>query len=76
MGIDRPVIDGTGLTGKFDFSLEFSSERDVSRPDLVPDGTGPTFLQALQEQLGLKLQSTITAVSITIVDHIERPTEN
>jgi len=76
MGIDRPVIDGTGLTGKFDFSLEFSPERDVSRPDLVPDGTGPTFLQALQEQLGLKLQSTITAVSITIVDHIERPTEN
>ena len=69
-------MEDTGLTGKFDFSLEFSPERNASRPDLVPDETGPTFLQALQDQLGLKLRSTTTSVKITIVDHIERPTLN
>ena len=50
-GVDRPVLDRTGLAGSFDFSLEWSLEPDPARPPgSRPEDTGPTFLEALQEQ--------------------------
>ncbi len=67
--LDRPVIDATGLTGKFDYVLKWAPYRPI--PD--PDADNPTFLQALREQLGLKLESTRRPVETPVIDHVERP---
>jgi uncharacterized protein (TIGR03435 family) len=73
-GVDRSVLDRTGLTGTFDFSLEWSLAPDSAQPlGPQPEITGPTFLEALQEQLGLKLKSTTGPVDVLVIDHVERP---
>lgn len=78
-GIDRPVLDGTGLTGKFDLIIQFTPQPKLNPP---PDAsspsadTGPTFLEALKDQLGLKLESTTGPVNTLVIDHIEEPTPN
>ena len=69
--LGRPVVDKTGLTGMWDFAMEFT-----------PEGSGdavamaPTFLQALREQPGLKLESEKGSVDSLVVDHVERPSAN
>jgi uncharacterized protein (TIGR03435 family) len=68
------LINQTGLTGKFDFTLEFVMERPGAAAD--PDITGPSFEEALREQLGLKLQSQKGTVSVLVIKHVERPSEN
>jgi uncharacterized protein (TIGR03435 family) len=78
-GVDRPVLDRTGLTGKFDFVLEWTPQLNGPLPpgvDFQPDPTGPTFLEGLKEQLGLKLESQTGPVEVIVVDHIEQPSEN
>jgi uncharacterized protein (TIGR03435 family) len=78
-GMDRPVLDHTGLTGKYDFSLEFTPQLNGPVPagaDFQPDPSGPTFLEALQEQLGLKLESQTGPVNVFVVDHAEEPSPN
>jgi uncharacterized protein (TIGR03435 family) len=78
-GIDRPVLDKTGLTGKFDITIEFTPEFNGPLPPgatFKPDDSGPTFLQALKEQLGLKLEPQTGPVGILVVDHVEPPSEN
>jgi uncharacterized protein (TIGR03435 family) len=75
-GVDRPVFDRTDLKGTFDFALEFSPAPDPARPGLTPDDTAPTFMQALQEQLGLKLESTTGPLDVIVINHVERPSEN
>jgi uncharacterized protein (TIGR03435 family) len=76
-GLDRPVVDQTGLTGNFDFSIEFSPETPPSAtPSAADDNTGPTFRRALLEQTGLKLVSEKAPVTTLVVEHIERPTVN
>ena len=68
----QPVTDGTGLKGKYDITLYWVTEL---RPSA--DEPGPTIFQALQEQLGLKLESRKGPVDMLVVDHIEKvPTEN
>jgi bla regulator protein blaR1 len=75
--IDRPVFDKTGLSGKFDFTMEYTPEPNgPPRPDFEPDPTGPTFLEALKDQLGLKLVPQIGPVDVLVVDHVEEPTPN
>lgn len=77
--LDRPVTDGTGLTGNFNFTLECTPElNDPQPPDntLQPNPSGPTFREALQEQLGLKLESQNGKVEMFVLDHVEHPTEN
>jgi uncharacterized protein (TIGR03435 family) len=69
-GVDRPVVDRTGLTGEFDMSVEWSLARDSAQP---LEDTAPTFLQALREQLGLKLQADKAPVDVLVIDHVERP---
>jgi uncharacterized protein (TIGR03435 family) len=76
----RPVIDQTGLTGKYDYHLEFAPE-NAPPPDAGSPATSgdpaPTLLMAIQDQLGLKLEAKKLPVDIVVVDHIERtPTEN
>jgi len=73
-GIDRPVVDRTGLPGEFDFSLEWSSAPDsAAAGDSHVDDTGSTFLQALHDQLGLTLKSARGPVNVLVIDRIERP---
>jgi uncharacterized protein (TIGR03435 family) len=77
--LDRIVVDQTGLTGLFDMTLEFAP--DVGPGALAagatPDPSAPSSIfTALQEQLGLKLESTKAPVDVLVIDHIDRPTPN
>jgi uncharacterized protein (TIGR03435 family) len=73
--LGRPVVNRTGLTGRYDFIIEFTPEAiDPAAP--ASDSAGATFLQAVREQLGLKLESTEGPVATPVVDHIEKPTSN
>jgi uncharacterized protein (TIGR03435 family) len=77
-GIERTVVDRTRIAGRFDFTLAFVPPQ----PPLNRDGTaavtdnGPSIFTALQEQLGLKLESTRGPVRVLVIDHLERPTPN
>ncbi len=71
--LGRPVVDKTGLTGKYDYTLEFPA---VESPD-TQDEAGPSLLTAIQEQLGLKLESKRVPLEMVIVDHSDKtPTGN
>jgi bla regulator protein blaR1 len=83
---DRVVVDRTGLTGSYDVLLEWTPERKpfASAADLPPglpvpappSTDGPSIFTAIQEQLGLKLQSARAPVEVLLIDHIERPAED
>jgi uncharacterized protein (TIGR03435 family) len=76
-GLDRPVVNRTGLTGLFDFWIELVPQSNAAMPsDEEPDPGGPTVLEALHEQLGLKLEPTTGPVGVLVVDHIEEPSPN
>jgi uncharacterized protein (TIGR03435 family) len=70
--LGRPVIDRTGLTGYFDVNLEWTAD-DIQA---ASDGTGPSIFTAVQDQLGLKLESQKGPVEILVVERAERPSEN
>jgi uncharacterized protein (TIGR03435 family) len=70
--LGRPMVDKTGLTGKFDFHLEWTPEGRGP----APDNPGPTFEAAMREQLGLKLESTKAPMPVLVVDKIEHLTGN
>jgi uncharacterized protein (TIGR03435 family) len=77
--LDRPVVDRTGLSGRFDFSIEFAPESGTPSTPGAPTPTdvpGPTFLDALREQLGLKLEATKAPLQILVIDHVDRPSQN
>jgi uncharacterized protein (TIGR03435 family) len=69
--LDRPLIDKTGLTGKYDFTLKFAPGR--SAPS---DSDAASIFTAVQEQLGLKLEPTKAPLDVLVIDHVEKPTEN
>jgi len=69
--VEAPVVDKTGLLGTYNYTLQFG--RPWSQSD--PDGW-PSIFTAVQEQLGLKLESVHEAVPNLVVDHITKPTEN
>jgi uncharacterized protein (TIGR03435 family) len=69
--LNQTVIDKTGLSGTFTFTLEWAA--DLSQPD--PDQR-PSIFTAVQEQLGLRLESEKGPVEVLIVDRVERPTQN
>lgn len=70
-GIDRPVLDRTGLKGNFAFALKFAPPQNTN-----PDPDRPQFMTALQEQLGLKLDATRAPVDVLVIDGVARPSEN
>ncbi len=80
--LDRPVIDRTGLSGRFDFQLVFlpnESEFDGHPPITASQVTGepaPDLFEALQTQLGLKLEAAKVPTLVLILEHAERPTAN
>ena len=73
--LGRPVLDQTGLSGNFDFTLAWTPNIPAS-PDFRPDQSGPTYIEAVKEQLGFKLESTKGPVQVPVIDHVERPDEN
>jgi len=76
----RVVIDKTGLSGRFAFTLAWTPERIPEAPPppgIAPiDPNGPPLVTALQEQLGLKLEATKGPVEMIVIDSIEQPTED
>ncbi|MGA3325109.1 MAG: TIGR03435 family protein [Terriglobia bacterium] len=70
--VDGPVADKTGLTGKYDITLEWAP----STSSAASEDSGPSIFTAVQEQLGLKLEPTKGPVDALVIDHIERPSEN
>ena len=77
--LGRPVVDETGLTGTFDFTLEWTPETDHEVPPgtaIAPEPEAPSFMEALNEQLGLKLKPGKASLPVPIVDHVDRPSEN
>ncbi len=82
--LDQPVVNRTGLTGKYDFSLKFTPDASqLASLGPVPPGVAstdpdapPDIFTAFQQQLGLKLESTKTAVDVMVIEKIEKPSEN
>jgi len=76
-GIDRIVLDRTGLTGRYDYELKWTPVGRGGGPAPVAnDPDRPSIFTALQEQLGLKLEPQRAPIEVLIIDAIEMPTEN
>lgn len=72
--LGRPVIDQTGLTGNYDFVMDYTPD---PRPSYATvDSGGPGFQEALKQQLGLKLDAQRAPVEFLVLDHVERPDAN
>jgi uncharacterized protein (TIGR03435 family) len=67
--LGRTVIDRTALSGTFDFNLRFTD-------GLTPDARFPSLSTALEEQLGLKLESMRAPADVVVIDSVQRPTDN
>jgi uncharacterized protein (TIGR03435 family) len=88
--LDRPVTDYTGLLSVYDVKVQWTPDqlRDFKASADLPPGTlpringapfdpdGPSVFTAVQEQLGLKLESTKGPVDVLVIDHVEKPTED
>jgi uncharacterized protein (TIGR03435 family) len=86
--VGRIVLDKTGLAGKYDFKLQWTPDESQGPPipggppnglngaTPPPESTGPSLFTAIQEQLGLKLQSEKAPVDVLVIEHVEKPSEN
>ena len=72
----RRIVDKTALEGLFDIELTYRDERFAAIPGLAPAQTeqGPALFTALEEQLGLRLESARGPVDVLVIDSVERPT--
>jgi uncharacterized protein (TIGR03435 family) len=71
--LDRPAVDQTGLAGRYDFQLRWTSDESKVPAD---GSTPPGMFTAIQEQLGLKLEPAKAPVDVLVVDKVERPEAN
>lgn len=69
--VEAPVLNKTGLTGAYNYTLQFGREWSANDPE-----GWPSIFTAVEEQLGLKLESVHEAVPNLVIDHISKPTEN
>jgi uncharacterized protein (TIGR03435 family) len=79
--LDRPVVDKTGISGRYDVALnwtvdDFQASRLNGFPTPVDRTEVPDLFTAIQEQLGLRLESTRGSVDVIVIDHVERVSEN
>jgi uncharacterized protein (TIGR03435 family) len=81
--LDKPVVDQTGLRGRYDFQLRFSPDPiQLANFGGLEPGNGadpnppPDIFTAFEQQLGLKLQATKAFVNVMVIDRIERPSPN
>jgi len=76
----RTILDRTGLTGNYDFTLRWSPDNGATTsPNATDDSQSdslPSIFTAVQEQLGLKLESTKAPADVLVVDHLEHPAQN
>lgn len=70
-GVDRPIVDQTGLTGRYDFTLEWSNPLTGKT-----DSNAPSIFTAMPEQLGLKLEPSRALLDFLVIDRAEMPSEN
>src|SRR5262249_6203263 len=75
-GVDRAVIDRTGLTGDFDVRLNWAVQIGQTITPAPGYAEVPEIFTAVQEQLGLKLERTTGPVDVLVIDHVEEPTPN
>ena len=81
--LDRPVLDQTGLKGRFDFTLvwtpddsQFSGMGVKIPPPTDTANAPPNLYTAIQEQIGLKLEATKAPADVMVIDHVEKPSDN
>jgi uncharacterized protein (TIGR03435 family) len=81
--LDRPVLDQTGLTGRFDFTLlwtpddsQFQGMGAKIPPPTDAANAPPNLYTAIQEQIGLKLEATKAPADVMVIDHVEKPSDN
>ncbi len=81
--LDRPVLDQTGLTGRYDFTLNWTPDDSqfggmgAKVPPPTDNGNPPPNLYtAIQEQIGLKLDATHAPAEVLVIDHVEKPSAN
>jgi uncharacterized protein (TIGR03435 family) len=72
----RLVVDRTGMTGSWDFELNYAPEARGGAEAPAVDPNAPSFFTAIQEQLGLKLEPTKGPVDVVVIDSIEKPVED
>jgi uncharacterized protein (TIGR03435 family) len=68
--LGRPVVDKTGLAGKFDFTLRWTLDENR------PASFGSPILAAIEEQLGLRLEPRSAPVEVLVIDNVEKPSED
>ena len=76
---DSPVVDQTGLAGRYDFTIDLSPYFSIDTPmrrDEAAQTLAAAFQSALQAQLGLRLESRKVPVEVLVIDHAEKPSEN
>jgi uncharacterized protein (TIGR03435 family) len=73
-GLERPVLDRTGLTGKYNFELSWTPPRKLGDTASMEDTAN--LFTILQDELGLKLESAKEPVEVIVIDHVERPSAN
>ena len=71
-----PVVDMTNETRKFDFTLQWTPDDMQAKAPASDASQEPSLFAALQEQLGLKLESRKVPVDVLVIDHAELPSEN
>jgi bla regulator protein blaR1 len=71
-GYPKPIVDATGLAGNYDCLMDFA----LAVNGVLVDENGPTFLEALKDQLGLKLEEKTMPLRVMVIDHVEEPSEN
>jgi len=77
--VDRPIVDETGLVGRYNVHLEFvrdSAPNATAVPGVAPTDPGPMIFTALEQQLGLRLRPGKAPVDVIVVDHVEKPSAN
>jgi uncharacterized protein (TIGR03435 family) len=75
--LDRPVVDKTGLTGRYDFDLDWAPDETQfggEVPSASADAQEPPFFTAIEQQLGLRIEATRGTVPALVIDGVERPT--
>jgi bla regulator protein blaR1 len=94
--VDKPVLDKTGLSGRFDFTIEYApgpndsirrvndllrsraanADSPQNSADSPPNPEGAPLLNAVRDQLGLKLAPSKGTTKTLVIDHVEKPSEN
>jgi uncharacterized protein (TIGR03435 family) len=75
--VGRPVVNDTALAGEFDIDMAYAPDLGVGPPSAAAAATStPSLFTALEEQLGLKLESARGPVNVVVIDRVERPADN